>query len=390
MSSAARGLGARLSVLHAAAFIGIGFYMPFFPVWLQSKAFDSATIGLLMAIPIVVRILATAPLLALADRALGPRRLLLASHVGQIVGYPLAVLTTDPLLIGALMALLALAHAAVIPANDLVTTQAVRRHEGLHYGRIRVWGSVAFLAASVAAGYLVDFAGPDVVIWALVTSACLAVLATLAAVENRNPAAAPKEGPAEGSSRGLPRVLWVVMIGAAFIQGSHGAIYTFGSIHWRSIGYTDSIIGYLWAVGVVAEILVFYFLGTKVGRGSAGFGLLLVGAVSVVMRFGILAFDPGLGPTFALQALHGLTFGAAHLGAMAALAALAPDEARGRAQGMLGSVMALAMATTTVLSGFLYRAFGPGAFLAMAPLGAIGLVLILVAMRMGRTSPPSP
>ena len=115
------------------------------------------------------------------------------------------------------------------------------------------------------------------------------------------------------------------MVAAALAQGTHGGLYAFGSIHWRAIGFSDTVIGYLWATGVVAEILVFYLFGRGVGRGSAGLGLLLAGSAGAALRFGVLAADPGLGVTFALQALHGLSFGASHLGAMAALAALAPD-----------------------------------------------------------------
>ena len=56
MSPASTALGARLAALHAATFVGVGVYLPFFPVWLRSKALDPAVIGLIVAIPIMVRI----------------------------------------------------------------------------------------------------------------------------------------------------------------------------------------------------------------------------------------------------------------------------------------------------------------------------------------------
>jgi PPP family 3-phenylpropionic acid transporter len=92
---------------------------------------------------------------------------------------------------------------------------------------------------------------------------------------------------------------------------------------WRDLGFSSATIGLLWAIGVVAEILVFAFLGRGVGRGSAAVGLVLVGAGASIFRSAALAADPGLATTFALQALHGLTFGATHLGTMGALAHLA-------------------------------------------------------------------
>ena len=386
MSPLPRALGARLSALHASCFLGLGFYLPFFPVWLQSKALGPSVIGIIVAIPIMVRILVTAPLLALADGPLGPRRLLLASYAGQLVGYPILLMLDSDVAIAGMVAVLAVFQAAVIPANDLVTTIAVRRGPGLHYGRIRGFGSIAFLFASVAAGYLIDSLGAGIVIWALAVAPLLGLLAThLAVPPNIRPDLPPPAAPASGTI--LPRALWLLIAAAALIQGSHGGLYAFGSIEWRAVGFSDSVIGYFWAIGVVAEILVFYLLGRGVGRGSAGLGLILLGGAAAAFRWALLAASPGLWATLALQALHGLSFGATHLGSMAALAALAPDKARGRAQGLLGSSIALAMAAATVLSGFLYRISGTTLFAAMAPLGAAAVALVLLAMRDLRNHP---
>ncbi|HEX2136783.1 MAG TPA: MFS transporter [Microvirga sp.] len=380
-TSAPKALGARLSALHAATFMGIGVYQPFFPVWLQSKAVSPTLIGVILAIPIVVRILLTTPLLSLADHATGPRRLLMASHLGQVVCYPVLMVVDDGLAIAVLMAVIATFQTAVVPANDLVTTAALRRHRHLHYGRLRGWGSVAFLLASIAAGYLVDATGAGVVVWALALTPVLGLLAThLAVPAAGDPDIRPAEAVRERPGR-LPAVLWLLLIAAALTQASHAGVYAFGSIHWRTSGFSDATIGYFWATGVVAEIAVFYGLGRAVGHGSAGLGLLLLGSGAAAVRFAALATDPGLAATFALQALHGLSFGATHLGTMAALAALAPESARGRAQGLAGSVVALGAATATVASGEIYRAAGPAVFAAMAPLGAGGFVLMLLAVR---------
>ncbi len=389
MAGSHRALGARLSLLHAAAFVGYAFYLPFFPVFLQSKGLGPTAIGNILAIAIVVRILVTAPLLSLADRTFGPRRLLIASHLGQAVGFPALLYLADPLAIAAVVALISVAQAAVIPTNDLVTTAAVRRHQGLHYGRVRSLGSIAFLLTSVVAGYLLASIGPSVVILAQTFAPLAAILATCLAVPSSLPRDLPAE-PAAAARPALPRTLLILMLAAAAIQASHGGLYAFASIHWRNLGFSDAAIGYFWAIGVLAEIFVFYLLGRGVGRGAAGFGLLLAGGAAAVLRFAFLATDPGLSATLAAQALHGLTFGATHLGAMAALAALAPEAVRGRAQGLLGSIGALAMAATTALSGFIDReAGGAAVFAAMAPLGAVGIALTLWARARSRAQPQS-
>jgi PPP family 3-phenylpropionic acid transporter len=188
----------------------------------------------------------------------------------------------------------------------------------------------------------------------------------------------------------LPASLWYVIGAAACTQASHAALYAFGSIHWRDLGFSSATIGWLWAVGVVAEILMFAALGRSVGRGSAAFGLMIAGAGTAILRFAVLAADPGLAATFVLQTLHGASFGATHLGTIAALALLAPEAARGRAQGAMTSVQALAMAAGTVASGPIYRAVGPMVFLAMVPLACGGLALALLARRSFRAQPQRP
>jgi len=382
--------GARLGSLHAAAMLTHGVYLPFFPLWLQSRNLSPTMIGIIVALPIVVRVLATAPLLGVTDRGVSARDLLISFYLSQVVGYGLLAYTDDALLIAALVAAISIGQSAVIPANDLVTTIEVQRHASLDYGRIRAYGSVSFLAASVLSGYLVEYFGIPIVVWALALIPLLGILATCLALPGRDAARpAPSPGTSGRMGAALRPVLYVVMIGAALIQGSHGALNTFASIYWQSAGFSDAMIGTLWAVGVVAEVFVFFYLGRFVGRGSDGLALIAIGGAAATARFAAMAFHPGLAVTFVLQALHGLSFGASHLGAIAALTALAPARVRGLAQGLYGSVSALVMVASTLLSGFVYKSAGSFVFGAMVPLGAAGLALVLVAFLMLRAQPQS-
>ncbi len=389
MISSTRALEIRLGALQAASFVSHGVYLPFFPLWLQSKTLSPALIGFVVAIPIIVRIIATAPLLSLADRSFGAKRLLLASHLGQLLCFPLLLLTDSSVIIISLVALVAFAQAAIIPGNDLVSTNAVQRNPGLNYGRIRGSGSVAFFITNILAGYLIGAFGPNVVILALTLIPILGISATLAVVPNEAPEHPPKsEGKAQTASPALPKVLWLLLIAGALTQGSHGALNAFASIHWRSLGFSDSAIGYFWAAGVIAEIMVFIFLGRAVGRGS-GVGLMLLGSAAAVIRFTGMSLEPGIEVTFGLQAMHSLSFAATHIGTMAALIQLAPMQARGRAQGIYGSLAALTTAVATIGSGMIYETSGPLVFAAMAPLGAIGFVLTLIAIQELKAQPQS-
>lgn len=380
--------GVRLAALHAAIFGGIGVYVPFFPLWLEQRGMPASWIGLVLALPMVVRIVVTAPLMSLVDQGLGLRQLIAGAGAGAAAVYALLLWAEDVVALAALVVLLAMAQAPAIPAADLATLQAVRRDSRLDYGRVRLWGSVAFLLASIGSGYLLGMLPADGVIWLLFSLAMIAMATAWAVVPDAALSHPERERTAEPAARRkLSRVLWLVVGAGACTQAGHAAIYAFGSIHWRDLGFSSASIGFLWAIGVVAEILVFAALGRRIGGGSAAIGFILVGSAAGVIRYAALAAEPGLATTFALQALHGLTFGATHLGAMGALASLAPEGARGRAQGLMASTHAFAMAGATGLSGPIFRAAGSLVFLAMVPLAALGFVFALLALRTLRVQP---
>ena len=380
--------GARFGALHAAAFVGLGVTLPFLPVWLETRGLSAAEIGVVLALPPIVRILVAAPLMSLVDRGFEERALLIGAYLGVALAYFGLSLARDPLVVAIIVVLSAVANAPIVPTSDLVTLQAVRSDARLDYGRVRLWGSIAFLVANVGAGYLFG-AIPMDALPGLVAGLGLAGTAIAwAAVPRNSPAGEAKpENPQPRSP--LPGRLWLVIAASAVTQASHAAVYSFGSIHWRDLGYSSTAIGYLWAIGVVAEIVVFAAFGRHVGRTALALGLLAAGAGAALLRFGAMSLDPPLAAAFVLQALHGVTFGATHLGTMAALALLAPPAARGRAQGVLSSTQALATAAATVMSGVVFRSAGPLVFLAMVPLAACGLALAILSARPAGAQPQS-
>jgi PPP family 3-phenylpropionic acid transporter len=370
--------GPRFGALHAVAFAGLGVTLPFLPVWLETRGLAAAEIGVVLALPPLVRIVVAAPLMSLVDRGFAERALLVGAHLGVALAYAGLTFAHDPLVIGTIVVLSAVANAPIVPTSDLVTLQAIRRDARLNYGRVRLWGSIAFLVANVAAGYMFGTIPVDALSGLAAALGLVGAAVAWAAVpRNGQPAQAEPELGKEAAA--LPARLWLVIAAAALTQASHAAVYAFGSIHWRDLDYSSAVIGYLWAIGVAAEIVVFAAFGRHVGGTALALGLLATGSAAAMVRFAVMSLDPPLGAAFFLQALHGVTFGATHLGTMAALALLAPPAARGRAQGLLSSTQAFTTASATVVSGVVFRSAGPLVFLAMVPLAACGLVLALLS-----------
>lgn len=374
---------ARLSLLYAVVFVEIGIAMPFMPVWLNALGLDARVIGALLALPIAIRIVATAPLMGLIDRGLSARRLIVAGSLALAATYALmpAGATVGWWVLAVLIALNAVAGASLVPSIDYLTLAAVRASHRLDYARIRMAGSIGFLAASLAGGLLLDAFGERPAIPWLLTG--LAVIAALTAIAARVPTPVAVAVTRETGRPRLPAVLWIAVAAAAAIQASHGAIYAFASIHWGAHGISAPWIGVLWAIGVVAEIVLFWLIGRAPAAWRTPFRLIGIGGAAAVLRaVGMALFGDRLGPVLALQLLHGFTFGATQLGAMAAVSRFAPEGARGRAQGTFSSCNALASAVSTLMSGLAYAAGGGIlAFLLMAPLALAGLLLAGLGQR---------
>ena len=167
----------------------------------------------------------------------------------------------------------------------------------------------------------------------------------------------------------------------ALIQGSHAVYYAFGTLHWRAVGYSDAVIGWLWAEGVIAEIILFAFGGALVRRlGPAR--LILLAGIAGIVRWCATGLSDALPVLVMVQALHAFTFGAAHLGAIYFIARTVPPALSATAQSLYSAaVMGLGLGLAILASGSLYATFGGGAYFAMAALAALGSVLAVVLAR---------
>ena len=158
-------------------------------------------------------------------------------------------------------------------------------------------------------------------------------------------------------------------------------MYAFGTIHWRAAGISDRVIGLLWAEGVIAEILLFLIGGAFMRRIRPADALLMA-AAGGVLRWAVLGYSTDPLALFAVQGLHALTFGAAHLGAMAFVARAAPAGFTATVQSLYNAIgMGAASALAIMLAGPLYAAVGGDAFYLMSALSLAGGAAALVLRR---------
>lgn len=367
-----------LPLLYAALYFELGVNLPFFPVWLRGRGLDDAAIGIVLAAPLLTRIVANPLVSALADRR-GDIAPTVALCAGLVLAGTLVLAGVSafwPILL--LVIAIAMVQGPLIALVDAMTLALGReqlcRGSGVDYGRMRLWGSIAFAGGTLAGGWTLEWISSSAIIGLL---AVAAFATTAAAWAGRHlavplPAAAPSEMP---QRIGRPLIVAAIILGAAAVQASHALAYGFSTLHWQSEHVSGGLTGLLWALGVVSEVALFAGAGRFIRHPAAPGMLLLLGAAAAVLRWVDMANDPRPALLAVLQLGHGLTFGATHLGSIMLLARLAPSTKRVQAQGWLAAAWAGLMAILTAVSGQLYPAFGESLYLVMALTAFAGLLL---------------
>lgn len=375
----------RLALFYGAIFACIGAYLPFFPVWLDASGFDPAGIGTVMAIPVLARLVAVPLVTRLADKRHVLRGAIVVTSLLTAAGFVVMGLMSGPAAIVIAFALTSAVWTPVLPLTDAFALRAVMQ-SGIKYGPIRLWGSAAFIAGSLAAGWLSASIAPAHLVWVVAAFAVLGLGASLLLGPIRHPDVV-HHGGADPSAILRAPAFMMMMAGAALIQGSHAGYYTFSSMGWRDDGMSGTTISALWSVGVAAEIVLFA-LSPRLRVAPAT--LLAIGAVGAAVRWGLMAQEPPASVLAAVQLLHGVSFGATHLGAQALMARLVPQGLTATAQGYLFTLSGACIALAAMASGRIYATSPSAMYLLMAAMAVVGGVFIVLMRRALRRAVSSP
>ncbi|WP_267425301.1 MFS transporter [Methylobacterium sp. GC_Met_2] len=365
-------------VLYGTLYGAYGVLSPILPGFLAMRGLDSGAIGMLLAAAGALRLVIGPLAGAWSDRRQAARTILAAS----LAAASLAVLAHLPgigfaQLIGPAL-LYAAGTAAPAPLADALALAAARGGAAFQYGWVRAAGSSAFIAATVAAGWLIAALGLAAALWAsgaLFLAAAAASLALLPSDRARSVAAGP---PWRGFAAlvALPRFRLTVLA-AALVIGAHAMHDGFAMILWRSAGIPAGVAGLLWSVSVLAEVLVFLLAGPPLLARTGLPAGIAVAAIAGALRWAVLGATVVVPWLAAAEALHGLSFALLHLACLGLIEQTTPPELRATALALYGTLgLGLSGVLATLASGLLYGAFGAQAFWAMAGLSLAALPLV--------------
>lgn len=374
----------RLSAWYFFYFAFIGAFAPYFTLYLQSLGQSAFAIGVLMSLMQVMRLVAPNLWGWLADRLGHKVAIVRLSAALSLVGFGTFFFFRDfaGLFLG--MAVMAFFWSASLPLVEALTLAQLKGHPD-RYGRIRLWGSVGFIVAVTAAGVLLDATGLPALLWI-----CLALLAGILGIALLLGESPPDTMHAVHAPLGreLLRPAVVAFLAACFfMSAAHGPFYFFYSIHLVAAGYGKTLVGALWSLGVVAEIVVFITM-PQLLRAFSLRAILLFSVGAAVVRFLLIGWAVESLPLLLLaQLLHGATFGAFHAGGVAMLNRWFAPQHQARVQAIYGSISFGAGGMLGgLLAGQTWESLGPAlTFTIGAGFAAIGWLL----MWRGMHEPPA-
>lgn len=372
----------RLSAYYFFYFAFVGAFSPYFTLYLQSISLSAADIAILMSLMQVMRVLAPNLWGWLVERRGHRLTIVRLSAFASLGGFMLFFLTTRFEGLFAAMALMAFFWSAALPLVESMTFAHLASDTG-RYGKIRVWGSVGFIAAVLGIGHVLDWLPIDSVLW--ITALLLAGIVVCAFLmpEVRSVVVVREH---VRFREVLRRPAVRALLGACFcMSAAHGALYVFYSIFLVDHGYDKGFVGWMWALGVVAEIVVFMLM-PRLSRQFTMRAILLFAFACAVLRFAMIGW--GVGSLFWLiiaQVLHGATFGAYHAAAIAVVNHWFPGKLQARGQALYGSISFGAGGMLGgLLSGWTWELIGPAwTYTLGSVFAALGFAWLALGWRAG-------
>ena len=370
----------RLSGFYFFYFALLGGTAPFLALYFDHLGFSPARIGELIAIPMLMRCLAPNLWGWLGDHT-GQRLLIVRfGALCTLVCFAGIFFSQSYAWLALIMATHAFFWHAVLPQFEVITL-AHLREQAARYSQIRLWGSIGFIVAVVGLGLLFEWLSLDAYPAALLVIMAGIVISSLW-VPNAQPVLRPSTLESDGFLRQLRRpgiLAFYVCVG--LMQLSNGPYYTFLTLHLESVGYSRGAIGLFWALGVVAEILLFLVMARLLQRYSLRAVLLasfLITAVRWLLLGNLAQYLPVL---LLAQCMHAATFGAFHAACIHFVQRSFADRQQGQAQALYVSLAGIGGALGALYAGYSWKSLGPAWTFAIASLVAL-LAAFIIATRL--------
>lgn len=346
----------RLSGFYLFYFASLGALVPYWSLYLKSLGFSSLQIGQLMAILMATKIISPNIWGWIADHTGKRMAVVRWGSLMAIVAFCGVFVARDYWPLAAVMLLFSFFWNASLPQFEATTLSHLGK-ESHRYSMIRLWGSIGFILAVAGLGPLLDIIGPGLLPPALLGLFIAIWGSSLLVSEHPGQRETAQH---ESLGRVLRRTDVLALLAVCFlVQASHGPYYTFYTIYMEGFGYSRGVIGQFWALGVIAEVVIFLVMSHLVHRVGLR-SLMLWATWLTAFRWVLIGALPESLPVMLFaQLLHAASFGVFHATAIALFHKFFIGRHQGRGQALYSSLsFGAGGAFGALYSGFAWDTLG--------------------------------
>ena len=369
----------RLAGFYFFYFSVLGALVPYWGLYLQSIGFTPVDIGSLMAVLMLSRIVAPNVWAYIADHRDDRMRVVRVASFLTVLLFAGVFFATSFWWLALVMLTFSFFWHASLPLIEVQVMHHTRHKPGA-YGRVRLWGSIGFIASVAVLGAVLDVAGPW---WILpVMTALMAGIWFFSLTLPESELAGHMQHPGPFHKVVLRPEILAFLVACLLMQVSHGPYYTFYSIYLDGHGYSKTVIGMLWAYAVVCEIIVFLFM-PRILKFVDQRTVLLVSFALAAARWLVIGYFPDdLALLIFAQTLHAASFGAFYAAGMQMVYRFFVGKHQHRGQAVYGTVaFGLGGAIGSYYSGHTWETLGPGLTFAIAAGAAVLAFVVALGLK---------
>ncbi len=364
----------RLSSFYFFYFAVVGAFVPYWGLYLASLGFSGKEIGVLSSVVLLTKIISPNIWGWLADKTGQRLRIIRWGSCLAFFIFLGVLIAKNFWQLAVVMVAYSFFWNAIL-AQFEVLTLAHLNDQPENYSKIRVWGSIGFIVFVFALGYVFDVY--PIAMLPFILAVLFFAMWLSSAVIPAHPVSLVKE-----QNEGFLTIVFKPEVISFFIacflmQVSHGPYYTFYSLYLEKYGYSKALIGQLWSLGVIAEVLLFMLMHHILPRYSVR-SILLFSLTVAAGRWIIVALCPqSLVLLLFAQVLHAFTFGSFHAASIEMIRRHFSGGHEGQGQALYGAVsFGLGGSTGAFISGLLWE-HSPSATFLMSSVACFIAVLVI-------------
>ncbi len=370
----------RLSGFYFFNFAALGTFTPYWSLYLQSLSFSALQIGICMSLLLVTRIFAPATWGWLADHTGQRVRVMRLAAISGLVCFSGFFFGDSFTWIFLIMLLMSFCWSASLPLIEAITLSHLGDNTD-KYGRIRSWGSVGFIFAVVGMGYLLDVVDLIWLLW-IVLAFKIGIVVFSHHIPETEVIGLSIDQDSIRQVCKRPEVV-AFLLSSMLMIFAHGAYYTFFSIYLVEHGYDKGFVGWLWAIGVICEIGVFFLMPWMMQRFSLK-TILVFSFVCAILRFLMIGWGiEWLWVILLAQVLHAATYGTHHIAAMMVVHHYFHGRNQAKGQAIYTSVaFGIGGTLGAISSGYTWGGIGAEMTFTISAVSALlGMLFVIWKMR---------